>query len=134
MKKLIILASTFSFIFLQMACTTTQPTTSSESLISQTIIYLDHPVSLTSMLLTIPGVRVEDAGMDTKVYLRGRRPLFVVDGVQIGYNFAEVASIVDVNFVAAVEVLKDPSETFRYGRMGANGVIVIHTGSFEPDN
>lgn len=121
-------------MLLQVACTTTQPTTDSEPPINQTIIYVDHPVSLTSMLLNVPGVRVEDAGMNTKVYLRGRRPLFVIDGVQIGYNFADVLSMVDINSVAAIEVLRDPSETFMYGRMGANGVIVIHTGSFEPDN
>ncbi|MEZ4953162.1 MAG: TonB-dependent receptor plug domain-containing protein [Saprospiraceae bacterium] len=134
MKKLIIFASSFSFILLLTACTATHPTTSSEPPLNQTIIYVDHPVSLTSMLLNVPGVRVEEAGMNTKVYLRGRRPLFVVDGVQIGYNFADVLSMVDVNSVAAIEVLKDPSETFMYGRMGANGVIVFHTGTYEPDN
>ncbi len=133
MKKLIVFASAFSIVLLLSACSASQPVTDKEPMTDHTYIYVNDPISLTSLLLNAPGVYVDEAGLNTRVYIRGRKPLFVVDGIQVGYNYQDVLIMVDVNSIAAVEILKSPSETFMYGGRGTNGVIVIHTGSYEPE-
>ena len=70
---------------------------------------------------------VDEFGTNTRVLIRGRLPLFVVDGVSVGFSYQQVEHLVNVNDIASVEVLKGPSDTALYGRQGANGVIVIRT-------
>ena len=55
----------------------------------------------------------------------GTTPLFVVNGTSIGNNFANVYNTVDVNEIARVTVLKNVTDTNRYGMQGASGVIEI---------
>ncbi len=61
------------------------------------------------------------------VTIRGRIPLYVVDGIPIGHSYFEANNAVSVFDIDYVEVLKDPTETAIYGRRGSNGVIVINT-------
>ena len=98
-----------------------------------TIIQAPQTTSLTNMLARAPGVSVRGDGPNAQVRVRGGEPLYVLDGVRLGRNFAQVFNAVDVNNVTAIEVLKDPAETIMYGRDGAFGVIVIHTGNFDPE-
>jgi TonB-linked SusC/RagA family outer membrane protein len=51
------------------------------------------------------------------------KPLYVVDGVQVGDN----ANFLAPTDVESIEVLKDASATAIYGSAGANGVIMITT-------
>jgi TonB-dependent starch-binding outer membrane protein SusC len=51
------------------------------------------------------------------------KPLYVVDGVQVGDN----ANFLAPSDVESIEVLKDASATAIYGSAGANGVIMITT-------
>lgn len=70
----------------------------------------------------------------------GTQPLYVIDGVQIDANYAEVGqssstvvtgqsplSGINPNDIESVDVLKDASATAIYGSRGANGVIIITT-------
>ena len=87
---------------------------------------------LTSYLRRIAGVSVRGDGPAATVRIRGdmnfnadATPLFVVDGTILGSNFSSVYSTIDVNEIARVRVLKNVSDTNRYGMQGANGVIEI---------
>ena len=86
----------------------------------------------TSYLRRISGVSVRGDGPEATVRIRGdmnfnadATPLFVVNGTILGNNFASVYSTIDVNEIARVRVLKNVSDTNRYGMQGANGVIEI---------
>ena len=81
-----------------------------------------NPLDLADMLVRVPGITVQG----NRVLLRGREPLFVVDGLPVG-SYYSAQTAVDVNDVAEIEVLKTASETARYGRRGGNGVILIRT-------
>ena len=87
---------------------------------------------LTSYLRRVAGVSVRGDGPEATVRIRGdmnfnadATPLFVVDGTILGSNFSSVYSTIDVNEIARVRVLKNVSDTNRYGMQGANGVIEI---------
>jgi TonB-linked SusC/RagA family outer membrane protein len=53
----------------------------------------------------------------------GFAPLYVVDGIRVGYN----ADYLNPNDIANVEILKDASATAIFGSQGANGVVIITT-------
>lgn len=67
-------------------------------------------------------------GSSMDIVIRGRgttgdaRPLYVVDGVAVGYSYRG-----DPNNIESITILKDASSTAIYGARGANGVIVIQT-------
>jgi TonB-dependent SusC/RagA subfamily outer membrane receptor len=90
-------------------------------------VQVNNAMQLTDLFVRLPGVFVDERGGVPEVYIRGRRPLFVVDGVQIGNNYRSVENAVNVNDVASVEVLRNLSETAIYGQQGSNGVILIKT-------
>ncbi|MEN0004451.1 MAG: TonB-dependent receptor plug domain-containing protein [Bacteroidota bacterium] len=87
-------------------------------------------------LKRLPGVRVTNQGQETSVYVRGgsnasnmaeSKALFVVDGNRIGNDYSALASVVDVNDIKSVRVLREATDTAEYGLQGSNGVIVIKT-------
>jgi TonB-dependent SusC/RagA subfamily outer membrane receptor len=93
-------------------------------------------LSLADYLKRIPGVQVTQAGNtgEAMVLVRGnntmggqREPLFVINGVNVGYGYNNAAPLVDVNDISSVQVLKAGNETAAYGLQGSNGVIVIKT-------
>lgn len=56
------------------------------------------------------------------------RVLFVVDGIQFGRDFSQVASaFTNENQTVSVQFFKMSRATQRYGEAGRNGVIVIKT-------
>lgn len=65
-------------------------------------------------------------GMDIVVRGRGTtgdaRPLYVVDGVPVGYEWKG-----DPNNIESISILKDASSCAIYGARGANGVVLITT-------
>jgi TonB-dependent SusC/RagA subfamily outer membrane receptor len=88
-------------------------------------------LNLRQYLQNVPGLQISN-GIIT---IRGanqslvgdQEPLYVVDNVQIGNSYADVADRVDPNDIDKVQVLKDVASTSAYGMRGANGVIVITT-------
>src|SRR5690606_12961998 len=66
----------------------------------------------------------------SQLFLRGRAslnsvsPLVTIDGVQKDYS---AISLLDVNEIESVTILKDASATALYGVKGANGVIIVTT-------
>lgn len=92
---------------------------------------------LYAYLRKVPGVQVSVQGQDNvRVLVRGlstihmeNDPLFVIDNVPVGNSYNQAASMVDVNDIQYVSVLKDPSETSIYGFRGSNGIIMIKTKS-----
>lgn len=87
--------------------------------------------SLSNLLRQLPGVIVNETMGSTSVYVRGGRPLFVLDGMRLGQNFTDVTDLVNVRDITAIELLRDPGETVIYGPNTQNGVIIIHTTPFE---
>ncbi|HPH16239.1 MAG TPA: TonB-dependent receptor plug domain-containing protein [Bacteroidales bacterium] len=72
-------------------------------------------------------------GAEKDVTIRGigtksdSRPLYVVDGVPVGYEWKG-----DPNTIESIKILKDASSCAMYGSRGANGVIIITTTSSKP--
>jgi TonB-dependent SusC/RagA subfamily outer membrane receptor len=95
--------------------------------------YQDSPnLTLADMLLRVPGVNVRGSDRNAKVTVRGIssfqaniEPLFVVDGMSIGFGYSSVAFLNPME-VEHISVLKDGGAAL-YGVRGANGVIVIET-------
>ena len=82
----------------------------------------------------VPGLNVtssgQPGGVDTGVGIRGittinnSTPLYVVDGVQTRSN---IATLLNPNDVASIQILKDAASASIYGTQAANGVIIITT-------
>lgn len=96
---------------------------------------VDNPaVSLAHYLQQIPGLSVSGTGDNATVFIRGinsirnnTEPLFVVDNQQVGNSYAAISSIVDVNDIRYIEVIKGPEAGALYGMPGSNGVVIIRT-------
>ena len=71
-------------------------------------------------------------GEDMDIQVRGRgtvgdsRPLYVVDGVPVGYEWKG-----DTESIQSIEILKDASSCAIYGASAANGVVLITTKTME---
>ena len=105
---------------------------------SNTITPTNNPsLSLADYLKRLPGVQVQENGGargGTTVMIRGnntmsdqREPLFIVNGVNVGFGYENVEPLVAVTDIVNVQVLKAGQETAAYGMQGSNGVIIIRT-------
>lgn len=90
----------------------------------------NNNLELEDYLRQLPGVRFSGQG---NVLVRGvnsiqgdNRPLFVVDGVNVGRDYIGVRNIVEVENINYIRVLKG-AEASIYGIQGGNGVIEITT-------
>ena len=89
-------------------------------------------IDLTSYLRKVPGVMVRGSGPDASIRIRGDvslqgnvSPLFVINGTPLGNDFSRVYDAVDVNDIQRVNVLKNVTDTNRYGQQGSAGVVEI---------
>jgi Outer membrane cobalamin receptor protein len=123
-------------IFLVLAgCSATQPTGSKQVQSTNQVTPTTSNLSLADYLKRIAGVRVVENGTgvgNIQVLIRGvstlneeQEPLFIINGVNVGFGYDNAAPLVDVNDIASVQVLKSGQETAPYGMQGTNGVIVI---------
>jgi outer membrane receptor for ferrienterochelin and colicin len=129
MKNIIYLLGVISILFLGVSlngCATTSKGISHETQTERDRQYtVDHPMLLSDFLRGVPGVNLDwTTGVPM---IRGGYPLYVIDGMRVGHNYHEVASMINVHDIASVEVLRSPSEGLMYGRDVAYGVIHIHT-------
>ena len=89
-----------------------------------------------------PGAATTVTIRGTNSFNSGTQPLYVIDGVQIDVNNAEVASSglgstaqsnpmagINPSDIASIEILKDASATAIFGSRGANGVVLVTTKS-----
>lgn len=90
--------------------------------------------SLADVLRLQPGLVISGGGDAIQVQIRGTstiklatQPLYVVDNVPMGRNYAQANNAINVKDIVDVEVLKGASATTIYGVMGNNGVIKIKT-------
>lgn len=101
----------------------------------------DVTLSLVDHLRKVPGVTVIGNGPDASVSIRGRtsmqnsdEPLYVVDGNVITGGLRDAISVVPVQDIKSIRVLKTGPETSLYGVRGANGVIKITLKKGEEKN
>jgi TonB-dependent SusC/RagA subfamily outer membrane receptor len=128
-----------SFVFIALSCATSQNQTTKEGSINRPstnkVSATNPSLSLADYLKRIPGVQiVESGGGNIEVLVRGnntvndqREPLFVINGVNVGFGYENAAPLVAVSDIDYVRVLKSGSETAQYGMQGTNGVILITT-------
>ena len=83
--------------------------------------------TLADALVRLPGVMVDERGAATRVRVRGRAPLYVIDNLPIGFSYAEANNLVIPNDIARVDVLTGIEATTRFGSRGGNGAILITT-------
>jgi TonB-dependent SusC/RagA subfamily outer membrane receptor len=90
-------------------------------------------LSLGDMLRRLPGVQVSGNNMNIRVkisgaesFMSGTDPLYVLNGVAVGTNYAQVAGVINPNDITSLSVLKGADAAI-YGTRGANGVILIRT-------
>ena len=110
-------------------------TTRAETTGSVAKIEPDQPnLTLADYLRRVPGVSVRGSGDNVKVVIRGgitssgsNEPLYVVNNVPSGNSYAIVASMVDVNDIKDINVIKDTSTASMYGVQAQHGVIMIST-------
>ena len=93
-----------------------------------------HPsnLSLADMIRQESGVTVSGQGNSVTVRVRGASsfgpsdPLYIVNGTDLGYDYARVAGALNTNEIISITVLKGTDAAI-YGSRGGNGVIVIRT-------
>lgn len=100
-------------------------------------VTVDNPnLSLDIYLRRLSGVRVRGSGQNAQISIRGSssstlqsdpRPLYVIDGVRAGRSFGRIYSMLNMQNVSAVRVIKLSRATILYGHEGSNGVIEIIT-------
>ncbi len=78
------------------------------------------------------GINVMGSGENTSIVIRGiqtitgdTRPIFVIDGLNMGRDYNTVNNAINVNDIKRIKVLKGKSETALYGEAGNNGVILL---------
>lgn len=139
MKKRIcnLIAIPLLAVLLVPGCATSDKAGRQSSSNSDSVISVEEDaVSLADYLSREPGVYIQGSGDNISVNIRGaqsvsgtNQPLFVINGQQVGRDYSVVNSIVDVNDIEYIEVLKGSEAGSRYGLRGSNGVIIIQTKS-----
>ncbi len=99
------------------------------------IDYSTYP-TLGDALRSVGGLQVTGSSPNFQVMVRGGAvnsmnlntlPLFVVDNVPIGTNYADAASVVNPSEIASIRVLNGTRAVTRWGNEGNAGVIEIKT-------
>ena len=82
--------------------------------------------------LRAEGINVMGSGENVSIVIRGiqtitgdTRPIFVIDGLNMGRDYNLVNNAINVNNIKRVKVLRGKSETALYGEAGNNGVILL---------
>ena len=94
-------------------------------------------ISLADVLRKNTSLTVTGTGNNISVIVRGTstlgghgqhtQPLYVIDGVSVGNNYATVNRRINPADIARVEVLRSLSQVSTYGELGNHGVIKITT-------
>lgn len=106
----------------------------SEQSDSDTISVYDPSLTLADYIRRAGGVNVHNIDGRTRIRIRGNLsfnstsdPLFVVDGVRSGTDYDHVDSLVPLNFIQSIQVLKGSEASSRFGLAASSGAIIIST-------
>lgn len=109
------------------SCNTTSGVKSKDDGITNDVFYQDLADRLRA-----EGLGVQGTGTSVSIVIRGiqtimgdTRPIFVVNGYNMGRDYNSVNNAINVNDIRNVKVLKSKSETALYGEDGNNGVIIL---------
>ncbi|TVQ01041.1 MAG: hypothetical protein EA359_14705 [Balneolaceae bacterium] len=127
-----------SSVFALWSCATTSSTSSeNRPNRSSSQVIVDNPnLGLDVYINRLNGVRVQGTGQNATVIVRGAssttimsdpRPIFIVDGVNMGRDFSRIYRAVDMNKVNSIGVIQSSRATILYGHEGSNGAIEIRT-------
>ena len=90
-------------------------------------------VSLLNRIRSNPGIYIEGAGVNAKVFTKGvssinnqKEVLFILNGVQVG-TFSQIVNILNPESIKSITVLKNANDIAIYGFRGSGGVILIKT-------
>jgi hypothetical protein len=88
--------------------------------------------NLDDLIAQQPGVLVEGRGPQARIRVSGadyrNSPLFVLDGVGIGFSFGSIWSLVSASDVESIRVIRaNDTAAAAWGSRGGNGVIEIRT-------
>lgn len=130
------ISSLFIAVLLLFAgCASTGSSSANQAQQSGTEIMVDNPnLGLDIYLRRLSGVRVQGSGQFASVSIRGSsstflesdtRPLFVIDGVRAGRSFSNIYTMLNMQNVEAIRVIKLSRANLLYGYEGRNGVIEI---------
>ncbi|MCB0666708.1 MAG: TonB-dependent receptor plug domain-containing protein [Saprospiraceae bacterium] len=95
--------------------------------------YFSQFSDLAQALRFYPALLISGTGNQTRVILRknasmqNQEPLYVVDGMPIGNNYARANHLVNMAEVVDIRLLSHTHELTSYGVNGASGVIEIKT-------
>lgn len=88
--------------------------------------------NLAQALRTVGSIQVEGSGNNVRVYMRGKgsivgntQPLFVVNGIPLGNDYAQANNAVDVRNIDSISTISGMSATTRYGQAANHGAILI---------
>ncbi|HLF34677.1 MAG TPA: TonB-dependent receptor plug domain-containing protein [Cyclobacteriaceae bacterium] len=107
--------------------------TGSANAAASTVETPNSTLALVDYLRRVPGIQVTGSGNNVDIRIRNAvtlgqgesSPLYVIDNIPAGDNYSAVASMIDVNDIKSITVLKDVASTSEYGFQGAHGVILI---------
>ena len=93
----------------------------------------DQYSNLAQALRSVAGVTVSGNDSNPNIILRGGggggvaevQPLFVIDNVVIGNNYAQANSVITPSNIKSIRVLNGMAATNRFGQEGRGGVILI---------
>lgn len=119
-------------ILLLMSCASSYQSTDSNVSSNDTTNQLNYNLSdylrkNTNLMIqgTHPNVAITIRGLST---IRGdNRPMFNVDGVNVGRDYARVDQLLNPNEIKSVRILSGLSQLAVYGEDGTNGIIMIKT-------
>lgn len=72
----------------------------------------------------VPGIETTGSGTDMSAQIRGKEPIYLIDGVPVE---AETVSAMNPEDVDRIEILKSSQNKAIYGYRAQNGVIAIYT-------
>jgi TonB family protein len=76
--------------------------------------------------IAFPGrAGISSAGLDTKIQISGRNPLYVLNGKVVDDN--KILQKIPTSGIESVDILKNEAASGRYGARGVNGVVMITT-------
>ncbi len=130
----IIVYSVFAVTLLFMSNCASSGTSANSSPDTNVIEVYDSSLSLADYLRRAGGVSVHKIDGRTQVRIRGNAsfnsnadPLFVVDGVRTGNNYDRIESLIPIEFIESIKVLKGSEASARFGLTASSGAIIITT-------